>query len=145
MVLSFNIKNYLESSNLASHCLHSLICFLFAGKNTLLFCSSSFYLFTSFIFVVLRVEHGNASSVFSGLTIENYTDILENYIDIPCKCLRVHLVLSSQVEGGHLPPPAGTRQSMGISHFKLMAQHAMYQCTGIEYAHETTMHVIQDN
>ena len=114
MVLSFNIKNDLESSNLASHCLHSLICFFFAGKNTLLFCSSSFYILI-FVFVVLRVEHGNASSVFSGLTIENYIDILENYIDIPCKCLRVHLVLSSQVEGGHLPPPAGTRQSMGIN------------------------------
>ena len=79
-------KKYLESSNLASHCLHSLICFFLAGKNTLLFCSSSFYLFISFIFVVLRVEDSNASSVLSGFTIDNYIDILENYIDIPCKC-----------------------------------------------------------
>ena len=79
MVLSFKIKNYLESSNLASHCLHSLICFFLAGKNTLLFCDSSFYLLSSFIFVVLCVEDNNASSVLSGFTVKNYIDILCKY------------------------------------------------------------------
>ena len=72
-------KNNLESSDLASHCLHSLICFFLAGKNTLLFCGSSFYLFSSFIFVVLHVEHNNASSVLSGFIIKNYIDILCKY------------------------------------------------------------------
>lgn len=79
MVICFKTKNYIESSYLASHCLRSLICLLLTGENTLLFCGSLFYLFISFIFVVLRVEDNNASSVLNGFTIKNYIDILCKY------------------------------------------------------------------